>query len=88
MLMFKSAHIGNALNLLTINGPQIAIQAGSDGDLGAGISVGDGVTLEAPQNSAQLTESPSTDGSAPDLAIATVGWVKEKAITVPDGKTV
>lgn len=85
MLMFKSAHITNALNLLAINGPQIAIQAGSDGNLGAAISVGDGVTLEAPQNSAQLTESPSTDG-APDLAIATVGWVKGKAITVPDGK--
>ena len=34
-----------------------------------------------------MTESPSTDGSAPNLAIATVGWVKEKAITVPDGKT-
>lgn len=61
------------------------MQAGLDGDLGAGITVGDGVTLEAPQNAAQLTESPSTDG-APDLAIATVGWVKGKAITVPDGK--
>ena len=34
-----------------------------------------------------MTESPSTDGTAPNLAIATVGWVKDKAITVPDGKT-
>ena len=43
--------------------------------------------IVAAQNQAQLANSPSTDGSAPDLAIATVGWVKEKAITVPDGKT-
>lgn len=43
--------------------------------------------LVAYQNQAQLANSPSTDGDAPDLAIATVGWVKEKAITVPDGKT-
>lgn len=42
--------------------------------------------LVASPNKAQLANSPSTDGSAPDLAIATVGWVKEKAITVPDGK--
>ena len=42
--------------------------------------------LVAHQNKAQLANSPSTDGTAPDLAIATVGWVKEKAITVPDGK--
>ena len=44
------------------------------------------VVIGAQQNKAQLTNSPSTDGTAPDLAIATVGWVKEKAITVPDGK--
>lgn len=43
--------------------------------------------IVASQNQAQLANSPSTDGDAPDLAIATVGWVKEKAITVPDGKT-
>lgn len=43
--------------------------------------------LVASPNKAQLANSPSTDGTAPDLAIATVGWVKEKAITVPDGKT-
>lgn len=43
--------------------------------------------IVATQNQAQLANSPSTDGDAPDLAIATVGWVKEKAITVPDGKT-
>lgn len=43
--------------------------------------------IVATQNQAQLANSPSTDGTAPDLAIATVGWVKEKAITVPDGKT-
>ena len=43
--------------------------------------------LVASPNQAQLANSPSTDGDAPDLAIATVGWVKEKAITVPDGKT-
>ena len=42
--------------------------------------------IVAHQNKAQLANSPSTDGTAPDLAIATVGWVKEKAITVPDGK--
>lgn len=71
---------------MSIQGQQIAIQAGLDGGLGAGITLSDGVTLEAPQNAAQLTESPSTDGTAPNLAIATVGWVKEKAITVPDGK--
>ena len=46
------------------------------------------IQITASQNQAQLASSPSTDGSAPDLAIATVGWVKEKAITVPDGKTV
>ena len=45
------------------------------------------VVIGAQQNKAQLTNSPSTDGTAPDLAIATVGWVKEKALTVPDGKT-
>ena len=44
------------------------------------------VVIGAQQNKAKLTNSPSTDGTAPDLAIATVGWVKEKAITVPDGK--
>lgn len=43
--------------------------------------------LVASPNQAQLANSPSTDGDAPNLAIATVGWVKEKAITVPDGKT-
>lgn len=43
--------------------------------------------IVASPNKAQLANSPSTDGTAPDLAIATVGWVKEKAITVPDGKT-
>ena len=42
--------------------------------------------IVASPNKAQLANSPSTDGTAPDLAIATVGWVKEKAITVPDGK--
>lgn len=45
------------------------------------------VVIMAQQNKARLDFSPSTDGTAPDLAIATVGWVKEKAITVPDGKT-
>ena len=44
------------------------------------------VVIIAQQNKARLEVSPSTDGTAPDLAIATVGWVKEKAITVPDGK--
>lgn len=42
--------------------------------------------IVASPNKAQLANSPSTDGTAPDLAIATVGWVKEKALTVPDGK--
>lgn len=42
--------------------------------------------IVASPNKAQLANSPSTDGTAPDNAIATVGWVKEKAITVPDGK--
>lgn len=45
------------------------------------------IFLNTEQNSAQLANSPSTDGTAPDNAIATVGWVKEKALTVPDGKT-
>lgn len=45
-----------------------------------------GIILDAKQNDAMLTNSPSKD-NAPDLAIATCGWVKEKALTVPDGKT-
>lgn len=45
------------------------------------------ILLSVAQNQAQLANSPSTDGTAPNLAIATVGWVKEKALTVPDGKT-
>lgn len=42
--------------------------------------------LTAPQNRAVLLNPPSADCDVTN-AIATVGWVKEKALTVPDGKT-
>ena len=91
----NNASISQTLEMFSITAPLIYIGTASGVNVGAQLQFNDnsvGVecndfTINAEQNNAKLAVSPSTDGDAPDLAIATVGWVKEKAITVPDGKT-